>query len=259
MNNKINVPKDFSEKLKKYSIDTGIEALTLTKEKLETIGLSKENIMKYEKVSKEKLAAVSSNPVDFFEWRAAHRQLCDYWITPVLLNSNFGLIWARFFSEKHSPIIDKVNDPIDGTSLPVFFLTWIISPTYPFFQMSKNFKSNSTYIDEILYWILALKCLDDLFKFLILFDSNSRLKSLSSRLYHLLASATYALFSYHVMYFIIPDWLSDAIFYLYIYVIIPLELFIAFYATVVLLLGTALYASLMAMAIALLASEKKNN
>ena len=178
MNNKITVPKDFSEKLKKYSIDTGIEALTLTKEKLETIGLSKENIMKYEKVSKEKLASVSSNPVDFFEWRVAHRQLCDYWITPVLFNSNFGLIWARFFSEKHSPVIDKVNDPIDGTSLPVFFLTWFICPTYPFFQMSKNFKSNSTYIDEILYWILALKCLDDLVKFLILFDSKSRLKSL---------------------------------------------------------------------------------
>ena len=72
-------------------------------------------------------------------------------------------------------------------------------------------------------------------------------------------SATYALFSYLVMYFIIPDWLSDGMFYLFIYVIIPLELFTAFYATVVLLLGTALYASLTAMAIALLASEKKNN
>jgi hypothetical protein len=49
---------------------------------------------------KESLSRVmnraSSNPVDFWEWRAANRRLFDFWIQPLALNPRTFLIRMRF-------------------------------------------------------------------------------------------------------------------------------------------------------------------
>jgi hypothetical protein len=40
---------------------------------------------------------VHTNPVDFWEWRAANRQLVDNWIAPLAVSPRALLIWMRYF------------------------------------------------------------------------------------------------------------------------------------------------------------------
>ena len=203
------------------------------------LGLQKDSIAKYLKASKDKLIDVSANPVDIFEWRVAHRRLCDYWILPLIISPHFALPWARFFSEQHSPVIDKVNDEIDGTSLPVFWLQWFVCPSYPLWQMAKKFQSTSSYVDNVLQTFLALTCLEEfLFFVVILFlgmqnitnipnNNNNLAQIVGFKLHWTLGEALFVYFQFYVLYFVnslLADFVHDFIFYLQLYVVFPLVL-----------------------------------
>jgi hypothetical protein len=45
---------------------------------------------------------VNTKPVDFWEWRAANRQLLDNWIVPLALSPRALLIWMRYFCSEEA-------------------------------------------------------------------------------------------------------------------------------------------------------------
>ncbi len=147
---------------------------------------------------KESLSRVvnraSSNPVDFWEWRAANRRLVDYWIQPLALNPRAFLLWMRFSNISSAGGIGKatavmfslivalflylefefatcgvttfcssesVSRDIVGTNGFTFFVQWLFVPSYPIAQMMTNANDANSWMDEMLRAVSAIGVIVD--------------------------------------------------------------------------------------------------
>lgn len=227
--NYVSIPENFTDALLDLGIDTGIKGLSLSDEQLESLGISKDLHEKYHAATKNKLEAVQHNPVDIFEWRVLNRHLCDYWIIPLVLCPHFGLIWLRFYGS--SVGIHRLTSVITEMAFPEFWLTWLITPSYPLFKISLMMSSNGTFIDNVLQWVLFASMLDELSTFVKIMEIPEHslwkyLAELWEIVYSkIIISSFYFIsssFSYYVVYWFIPRFISDFFFLLGVYVFIPL-------------------------------------
>lgn len=110
-------------------------------------------------------------------------------------------------------------------------LTWLITPSYPLFKISLMMSSNGTFIDNVLQWVLFASMLDELSTFVKIMEIPEHslwkyLAELWEIVYSkIIISSFYFIsssFSYYVVYWFIPRFISDFFFLLGVYVFIPL-------------------------------------
>jgi hypothetical protein len=229
------------------------EALSMSATDFANAGLDAKQYEKYKKAAILKWEKAQKNPADFFEWRVLHRRIADYWMPTMLANPSLGLIWARFF--EHSEVLESHNNEIDEISLGEFALTWLFVPSRPFYLIAKKLASPSTYVDEVIVWYCFLNMWNEIIGSIItvlsiLFsyiDPNfcrtqdvsiqfflgtqfglGQLPTIQSyltkRFQNMIGAFLLALINYYVVWFIIPNFLSDFFFLALIYVILPLAL-----------------------------------
>ena len=168
----------------------------------------------------QKRTSIQKAPVDVFEWRVAHHRLVDYWIIPLLSCPRAALIWVRFIDSNH--LIEKVNDEIDEIPLLEFWLKWVVSPSYPLYQIASKF-SSKTYVDELLEYNFLISAVAEFVILLVMLAGLARgnFSPLLGEAYSFAQLAIGAPLSYYVIYWFIPNFLNHIFFYLCIYVVLP--------------------------------------
>ena len=202
------------------------EALSMSATDFANAGLDAKQYEKYKKAAILKWEKAQKNPADFFEWRVTHRRIADYWMPVMLACPSLGLIWARFF--EHSEVLENHNNEIDEISLGEFALTWLLVPSRPFYLIAKKLASPSTYVDEVIVWYCFLSMCCEVIGSIIavlygLFCDISIFPIyFAARFKFVFGGFVGALFQYYVVWFIIPNFLSDFFFLALIYVMLPL-------------------------------------
>ena len=118
----------------------------------------------YHTKAEETLNSIREKPIDVFEWRAANRRLCDFWVIPMFLNPTFGLLWSRFFD--NDKIIEMHDNEVDQITSWSFWLSWFLCPSRPFYVVSFKFMSD-TVVDDHLRTLLMIQFYNELASFLV--------------------------------------------------------------------------------------------
>jgi hypothetical protein len=102
-------------------------------------------------------------------------------------------------------------------------LTWLIAPTYPFWTIANKMNSAHTFVDDVIQFSLAVHMVAEPIGLLtclfVLKDPKgyilNRVKTGSVRM-------GWAVLSYYVLWWIIPNFLLTMWFYLNVYVFLPI-------------------------------------
>ena len=174
---------------------------------------------------------VNTKPADFWEWRAANRRLFDDWIMPLSASPRTLLIWMRFFDSNEA--IEHINDEIDETNIFVFGLQWLFVPSYPLYQVVSKASDEHSYMDELAMFVYGAGILSDIIGWMVIFGKGKGVASVvetsAQQLVLALFLFSWALFSYYIMWWIIPLFLKTIVFYIYIYLVYPVIILGAFF------------------------------
>lgn len=198
---------------------TGHDALCLDEDKLLKLGVHIAQHKKYfEKAGKDR-NSMCGRPADVFEFRACNLRFVDFWLIQALHFPDFGLLWARFYDD-HS-VIEKHNDEIDETPLWKFFATWIVSPSYPLYQIAHKLDS-TTYVDEVIEYTLLLVVVTQICQFINMFFGRKLFVAYwTNKFNRTVGGMVFAFVGYHGLYWVIPRFLGDMWFYFFIYFVLP--------------------------------------
>jgi len=206
------------EDLEKIGI-TGHDALSLDEDKLLKLGVHIAQHKKYFEKSDKDRKSKCSKPADVFEFRACNLRFVDFWLIQALQVPDFGLLWARFYDD-HS-VVEKHNDEIDETPLWQFFATWIVSPSYPLYQIAKKLDS-TTYVDEVIEWTLLLVVVTQIVQFIKMFFGREAFVAFwTMKVSNTVGGLVFAAVGYYGLYWVIPRFLNEIWFYLFIYGVLP--------------------------------------
>ena len=160
------------------------------------------------------------NPVYIWEWRAANRGLCDLWIAPmVTIAPRITLIWLHSIwlpssnETRTSPIGKIYGEMFDDTSIITKIIWLIIFPRYPLWRISAQFHY-SGWIDTYIYLMLLLGVLVEA---LALFSKIKEDTFVPHLVVDEVVGLCVALFSYYILYFILPNFVLDFFFSLDVY------------------------------------------
>jgi len=206
----------------------GAQALSLSASQLSELGVSISSRDKYKAQADKFLAIKRNKPQDVFEWRAVNLRLCDYWVLPMILNPDASLLWFRYWQNEAK--LDEIDDEVDKTDEVQFWLTFLVTPSYPFYLVSKKFESKNSLVDEVIEYS-QLSCVvsqvtDIFLAFINGFSTQTLSKELGrvfkARLYWSVPLWLYALFNYYVLYFLEPSFAYDWQFKIMLYLALPL-------------------------------------
>lgn len=217
--------------------DLGVDgkfALDLTDDELLKLGVLAAQHFKYREKASSTLRAIHDKPKDLFEFRATNLRLCQFWIGPAIALSDWGLLWARFF-DTH-PVIEWHNNEIDETPLLQFCLTWLVAPSYPFYQIAKKMDSKHSFIDDALVYSLLLAVVSQVCNFARMFIEP--VKTLTTRVKVAAFGLAFSTLSYYVFWWMSPRFVLDIIFYLQVYVFIPASVIAQFISIVFAFIGS---------------------
>jgi hypothetical protein len=127
-----------------------------------------------------------------------------------------------------SPTAEHINDEIDETNLFVFALEWLFVPSLPVFQVLYKSSDAHSYIDDVALFITGIDILVYVAKmYFLLTDTSGRFIQNFARDFIMrpflgagLAFAI-AVLNYYVLWWIVPNFLSSFVFYMFVYVFVP--------------------------------------
>jgi hypothetical protein len=223
--------------LSKQGID-GHAFMSLTSQDLSNLEISSDKHDQILNAIEAKRSAIAKNPVDYWEWRAGHLRLSDFWINDLFTESRLILLYSRFFDVNQS--IEMIDNEIDEISLANFAIYFFVCPSYPLYKISQKLSDN-TYFDEVLEYALCLKFICECLTFGLLFVKSARYSSsvlayLSLTLNNILMFAkdkaiemakytAFACFDYYVLWWILPRAVVHAWFHFKVYVVLPAVVF----------------------------------
>ena len=158
----------------------------------------------------------TASPVDFWEWRAANRRLCDWWVQPLMSAPRVLLIWLRFYQEEGA--LGKYDAEIDDTNIVTFWLQWVFCPNWPLFKTAGMFH-DSGWIDTVLYFTTLVNLIGDL---ALCFTGKQFTANLKAKMLLEVGLYQFANIGYYVFYWFCPYFVLTFFFYINLYVIAPL-------------------------------------
>ena len=199
----------------------GTNALALEPHHLVQLGVvDPQKQQKYVTEAAKEVARVRSRPADVFEFRAVNRRLVDYWLLPMLANTDVGLLWSRFFDT--DAVIERFDNEIDEVPLWQFWATWLVAPALPFWSISRQLHNEHSWVDEVIEYALHAQLLLQVASFVVAaVNPKTRVAYVANRVLYMAASLLSAFFLYAIGWVVVPLSLSTLVFYAGVYVVLP--------------------------------------